>query len=403
MKRALAGALSGLILVVLFPAAARADLPDRALEASARGSVIAGIAGVEPNFDPALIDSLSTSSNLGTSSISSVVWPSWLVDAFFFLYGFQPVERLALGIAEARWPHEPGEADEADGTLSDLLFLNAGDPDALPGKGGKSLARAVEGRASGDVAASAFALPGGITVGTATSSTEVRTENNNSFAAGRQAMFDVVAGPLHIESIRGGATTRSGAAATVADATLVVAGATVAGIPVVIGEASVRALNEATQGQVDQILRSAGIDAHLVPSSEHSSSEASSASSGGVEMRVHQVAADPTGEPRDVTLGYIFGSATAATRATVLEQFPPFRPATFRTVSPPTTRTILAPRAMANVAPAPSPVTRIHRRTIITAAVTVPTDGARTAYGAIMFFAVCLLAVRPVLRALARA
>lgn len=393
MRRALiAMVVAALVAGPLAPVGAQEER--RALDASARASVMFAELDVQPAFDPALADSRSSSSTIGSSSLQSVVWPSFLVDAFFFLYGFQSVERIALGIAEARWPQGP---TEADATWSDLLFINGGPPDALPGQGGRSHAIAAEERASGDVALGITELPGLGTAGAVRSITEVSTDGA-SVTHAEQWVATLEAGPLRIESIRGLARATT-AGVNDASSSLRVVGATVAGTEVVIDDDGVRAATQELQDAVNAALEQAGIQVYLVPGSEEVDAETARASSGGVLVAVEQEGPDPTGGTRTVTVGYLLGAASARARASVLDA-PPALPEP-PSDGAPMTESITVPGSPAPPPAPPAPRT-ILRRTIITSAAAGPPIGARGAYAAIMLLGIGLLAIRPLVRAAAR-
>lgn len=392
-----------IVVVLLFGAAPvnaqapRAQEASRALEAEARASVLAATIDVQPAFDPALVDSRSTSSTVGASSLQSIIWPSFLLDAFMFLYGFQSVERVGLGIAEARWPQGP---QSVDATQSDLLFLNGGDPDAVPGKGGVARAAASDGSASGHASAAETTLPGGIVIGKARSSSSVRTANDVSDAGARETLHDIVAGPLAVRTIEGTAGAHASASDATATQRLIVAGATVNGTPVTVDDEGVHAQTAALQRQVDEALRAAGVTVALLPGARNEKPGHATASTGGLLVNVRARATDPSGTPRNVTIGYLLGAASAGARSESLGARPS------RVLGDTVdrgTRTIVerfvipATRESRDVA-APS----YRRRIIVTAAATGPGVGARGAYLAVMLAAFGLLLTRRLVRAAAR-
>jgi hypothetical protein len=384
---------AALVVVPLAPVARAASV----LEAEARASVLFSTVDVQPSFDPALADSRSSSSTIGTSSLQSVVWPSFLVDAFFFLYGFQSVERIGLGIAEARFPQGP---EEADATHSDLLFVNGGDPDAIPGKGGKSHAEARESRASGGTAAADATLPGGLLIDTVASKSDASTTDDVSIARATQEVMGAAVGPLAIETIRGAVEVRAGETPA-ARSRLVVVGATVAGTPVELDDEGVRAFTDQAQARVDDSLAGSGISVRLVPGGEERNGEAATATSGGVLIEVAAEQTDPTGTPRNVKLAYLLGSAHAAARATSAGSPQPPAPSGDRRLQP-ESRTIVATPS-GPVRDEALPTALVRRRTIITTATAAQPIGARGAYAAILVVGLGVLGIRPLVRAAARA
>lgn len=388
------------VFVVVPMGTARASEPPTVFQASARASVLYSVVDAQPAFDPAVIDARSELSNIGTSSLSSVAWPSFLVDAFFFLYGFQSVERVGLGIAEARYPQGP---TVADATQSNLLFANVGDSALLPGKVGRAHGEADREGTHGDAAAGLITLPGA-TIGSAAATSSVSADGLAASARATQALKDVSAGPLRIASIAGDARVSiDRSSPTTATQHLTIVGATVGTTPVIIDGDGVRAQSAAAQDQVNDALRAAGVHARIAPAST-STGEVASASNGGVLIEVHQSATDPTGTPRNVELRYLLGSARVAARGTTLEAGPGPNIDERVTVQLPDVTipgTQGAPAGSAGVGG--DGATKIARRTIVIAGVLrIPID-ASGAYLALMLAAFGLVLIKPLLRAASRA
>lgn len=361
-----------------------------AVEASARASIVAGIIDAQPAFDPAIVDSRSTLSTIGTSTTASVVWPSFLVDAFFYLYGFQSVERVGLGIAESRWPSGP---TAADATLSDLAFANGGDAMLVPGKGGRSIARAASDVTSGQSSITDAALPGGIAVDAATSTSQIE-----GAISAEQTVSGVRVGPLSIDAIRG----TTSIVGQDARARLVIAGATVAGVPVTIDDEGAHATTATAQAIVDDALTGRGLDVRVIPTRTTDGQNAS-ASTGGLAILASQQATDPTGTPRDVRVGVTLGVATAARGVTIIPAviLPPSGgggPFADLIGPPPSLSDppVDVPRADARGLPI------VRTRQIVTPVPTTPAGAARTAYGALLLIAAGALLFRPLVRAVAR-
>lgn len=359
---------------------------EAAVELQAHAAIFASTVNVQPRFDPAIADSSSAASPLGTSSIDGVAWPGFLVDAFFFLYGFQSVERLALGVTEAHYPQGPATGDA---TLSNLAFTNAGDPSMVPAHGGHSRAQASEGRASGIAAIAGVALPAG-SLGSATSTSQ--TEGDTATAT--QTVQDFTIGPLHVETISGTASARAGAHAD-AEATLRVTGASVNGTVVGIDREGVHAQTASAEAAAASALATAGVSVRLVPA-ERSADGASSASSGGVLITIERQFTDPT--PRDVRLALLLGSASAYARAGAEPAGAPR--STFN--GPLVLGIVLSPAPPATGSRPTEPTQHLRRRIIVTEAAAGVTAGARGAYTGLVVIAFGLLLVRPLVRAATR-
>jgi hypothetical protein len=127
------------------------------------------------------------------------------------------------------------------------------------------------------------------------------------------------------------------------------------------------------------------------------------ASSGGLRVDLIVRATDPTGTPRDVRVGYVFGAASATASAVPLAVTPP-------PVDPPT---IIRPgRTVVTVLPAAGPPPEvsetveeplIRRRVVVTTAATGLPGGAKGAYAMLFVVAIGLLGLRPLMRAGSRA
>lgn len=400
--RASLAAVAALMFAGSVAPASAAAVPVRAFEVRARASVSVALADAQPSFDPALVDASSSASSVGTGSISSAIWPSFLVDAFFFLYGFQSVERLGLGIAQAGWPQGPFDADA---TQSRIALSNLKGIAELPADAGRSSAHAAEGAADAEAAIATATVPGGVLITAARSTSRVETGPDGARGSAVNAVSEVVAGPLALRGVRGDATARVGAVPN-ASQHLEIARADVAGIPVEIDASRARAASASAQDTVDRALEAAGITVRLLPSTEERDAQGARARSGGVLVEVTAQATDPTGTPRNVAIGYLFGAAEAAARATALAPAVVRRPAPpvptsapggpFVTPPAPPQAPLFGPRAV-------DPVTRIRRTLVVTGtAIPAPRATARGAFAALLAFALGLLAIRPLIRQAAR-
>lgn len=380
------------LAVTLLVAAAVPAHAEAPLETSARASIVAAVLDAQPAFDPALVDSRAARSNIGRSSLNSVVWPSFLADAFFFLYGFQSVERVALGISEARSPQGP-ERERA--TLSDLAFANGGDASLVPGAAGRSESRAVFSGAHGVAAVAEVSLPGGVVADGARSTSSVA----GAVASAEQSVAGLVAGPLRVASLRGRARVADG----VASSSLDIVDATVAGVPVRIDREGARAATDPLQERVDEALAGSGVQVRLLPSRSRDGSSEGEASSGGMLVEARVVAQDPSGTPRDVKVGYVFGAARAAVSVgaagdVVSGPAPDGVPSSIDV--PVVDPVVGAPAGPPAAGSGGGPLVR--RRFVVTDAAAGLPASARGAYGGLMLLGLSLLLVRPLVRASAR-
>lgn len=383
---------------------ARAAAPaSRAFEVSARASISVALANVQPSFDPAIVDASSSASSIGTSSISSAIWPSFLVDAFFFLYGFQEVERLGLGIAQAGWPQGPFVANA---TQSQIALSNLKGIAEFPADAGRSSARAAERAADAEAAATTAMVPGGVVIRHAHSTSQISTDADAARGRAQNTVSEIVAGPLTLRGVRGEAAASVGVAAE-ATQHLTIGAATVAGTPVVIDAGGARATTTSAQTAVNDALEVAGISVRLLPSTEETGADGARARSGGVLVTVTAQATDPTGTPRNAQIGYIFGATEAAARATTLtpaarEPAAP-RPSVFGPIDRGGPPTFVPPTRSDTGPPAPVPGTKIRRTFVVTGGATpTPAASARGAFAAILAFALGLLALRPLVRQAAK-
>jgi hypothetical protein len=379
---------------------------DSALTADARASIQVGKIFVQPDLDPAIIDSRSSASTLGRTSLDSVIYPSFLIDAFIFLYGQQldqflaplgqhPNPRAMLGISEARSPQGPESADATWSRVYPGLF---GIPNPLPVEAGRSVAFASKDAAHGESTIATQQLGLG-SLNNAISQTSVKTAAGIATAEAHQSVIGIDFGTLRIDAIRGSASGSVGGGAPIVRTSLDVVGATVNDQPVTIDTEGVRAAAAPLQDQVDQSLAQAGLTVRLLESAKNTSSDSVSGSSGGVLVEFHPPATDVLGVPRDVTLGVLLGSASVEAHASPLSApiagVPPIVEGTG-----PKTSTVVIP-GVPGLAGQRSPL--IHRRLLITTTPSGSGANVRGAYAAIVFIALGLIFARPLLRAASRA
>lgn len=380
--------------LALVPLDARGVAAATNVELTARASVIAGIVDAQPSFDPALFDARAAASSVGTSSLSSVVWPSFLVDAFFFLYGFQPVERIGLGIAQAGWPQGPTEARASQ---SEAFASNLNGVVERPVVVGASHASAERDVAHAEVAASSVVLPQGITFEGARSSARIDRSAGAERAVARMWFDRVEIGPVTIEGFFAEASVSPG---QVGRSTLTFADLTVAGTRVRLEGDTVIAPTRAAQELVDSTLAATGIEIGLL----RPVADPSSARQRGLRITVPFQATDPTGATYDARFEVVLGDVAADAISTSSARPTPVRQ--------PTRAPVLSDRAEVvpvAIAPPPRfealpdvPATRVIRRVITQAGVPAPRANARGAYAAFLVLALAFLAFRPLIRQAAR-
>jgi hypothetical protein len=365
------------------------------VELNARASISVGLVDAQPSFDPALLDARAAASSVGTSSLASVVWPSFLVDAFFFLYGFQPVERIALGIAQAGWPQGPMTARASQ---SEAFASNLNGVIERPVIGGASNATASRDAALADVAAVTATLPGGVTLEGARSVARIDRTAGAELAVAQLWIERVQVGPLAIEGFAAEARARPG---TTGEPTLTFAEMTIAGTPVRLEGDAVIAPTRALQEQVDAALAASGIEIGLLTRD----ADPSAARQRGLRIAVPFQGADPTGATYDARFELVLGDVSADGLARAAAARPP-APVTSRPPAQPgEVRAPVVPIAVAPppIAAAPDvPATRIIRRVVTQAGVPAPRANARGAYAATLLLALVLLAFRPLIRQAAR-
>lgn len=390
----LLGALLAASLVFV-PLGARDAIAEGTVELSARASISASIIDAQPAFDPAFIDARAAASSVGTSSIASVAWPSFLVDAFFFLYGFQSVERIALGIAQAGWPQGP-VASRA--TQSEAFASNLDGVVDRPIVGGASEATATARDARAAASATEATFPGDVTISGATSRADVDRTPGVVRAHAEMRIARIVVGPIEIRGLTATATASPDARAR----SLTIAEITVAGTPVTLSGDTLIAPSRAAQTLVDQALAATGVQIEILPTRER----ATGSGQQGLRIAVPVRATDPTGAPHDVRVEFVFGDVRAEAVETLLSldtprSGPPSN-SSGRTSAPIVVR---APRDLSAPdlpATGAAPIATVERRVVTPLGLPGARATAGGAYGAFLALALALLALRPLVRQAAR-
>lgn len=312
-RRAIAVAAVTVLLVVGVGVPAHAASEQRAiLGGAALSSATVALAAVNPNFDLWPVYSFSEMDNAASHTLSAGVWPGFLIDAFFWLYKFQPVERGALGVAESLWPNAPHTAEAsssryATSNTSDLCgFALGANPAAEAAcrtvwdpfvagnslRGGTAHASSAETKADGAAQGAGLSLPGGIEVagvhsGSSTSAADART----AVSEATQRVKEIRIGTsLVIESIEARAVARANGGANGASAlsVLTLGRVTFNGQAATIDDRGVHVMADEGASSANAILAAQGFDVRLFQGRDDAAQDgtAATASSGGLVVRV---------------------------------------------------------------------------------------------------------------------
>jgi hypothetical protein len=294
------------------PSHASAPAYNAILSGSALSSSTVVLAAVNPNFDLWPVYSYSEMDNAASHTLSAGFWPGFLIDAFFWLYKFQPVERSALGVAESLWPNAPhveeaSSSRYATGNVSDLCGFALGVNAALesacrtawdPLVGGDAAhagtARATSARtdARGVAQGTRVTLPGGIQIGAlrSTSNTHAMGAEAAVSEAAQLATDVHVGSSLVIETIEALATAqasgRSGGAT--ASSVLHLGRVTFNGQPAEIDDQGVHVITDEGAQSVNAVLAAQGFDVRLFQGRDEAATDGTTAkaASGGLVVRV---------------------------------------------------------------------------------------------------------------------
>lgn len=123
MRRAISSLAAAVLAVACtvgpVAAPASASTPEGIVTGQALAAAGAGILNVNPNFDVWPAYTLSEISNDSSHGLTGALYPGFLIDAFFFLYGAQTTERSTLAIAETAYPPGIPSAENPSFTPTD--------------------------------------------------------------------------------------------------------------------------------------------------------------------------------------------------------------------------------------------------------------------------------------------
>lgn len=314
---AVAAALLGAPLALGSRVSAGISADDAIVSGAALASGAVAVTWVNPDFDFWPIYSLSTMQNDTSHGMSGAIWPGFLVDAFFWLYGFQTLERAALGISESQWPNQPHDARASSSrfVMSNFsqgcafLFGAQGpahdncrrvvDPilNDPPGSAGTSTSRSGRLTSSGQADATRYSVPGVLDAAAVRTTTDTRFVDGRTIVEAKLVATDVTIGAgLHVETLEArSVSVATGDAATAkTDSTLSVLGATFNGTPVTIDDQGVH--NDLDQAAVsfNDALAAQGLEVRLVQGRSQVSPEGDlvSTSTGGLRIRVFRERAE---------------------------------------------------------------------------------------------------------------
>lgn len=279
-KRAVAIVCVVVLALAPFTAAA-AGAEDDAEGLIVQGAGLAAAAVVVGNFDPDVdvwpMYSESSIDNGSSHGLSGAIWPGFLIDAFFFLYGVHPQMRAGLGISETQWPNPPHTARAES---SGFLLANFADgcasvfgPEACaqafeafgapPAALGSSESESRHLSSTGTARGMRFDIPGLLEVA------EARSHTSSTYRDGRtlvESVFtarDVTIGTdLHIDQLeaRSIANAAGDPDSSSGKSTLLILGATFQGTPVVIDDQGLHAQGDSGFDAFNEALAEMGIE-----------------------------------------------------------------------------------------------------------------------------------------------
>ena len=308
-RRAVAIVLvSALAFVPLAGSAATSAEPD-VERVIVQGAGLASAAVVVGNLDPDVdvwpMYSESSIDNQSSHGLSGAIWPGFLVDAFFFLYGVHPEMRAGLGISETQWPNPPHTAraestgfllaNFADGCASVFgpescaqAFEAFGTP---PGALGVSESESKELSSKGTARGARFDIPGLL------EAAEARSHTSSVFKGGKTVVESVftardvtIGGDLHIDVIeaRSVANAAGDPDSSDGESTLRVVGARFGDTPVVIDDQGLHAQGDENSTALNEALASSGIEvkASQGRTTEDDAGEFVDTATGGLQIHV---------------------------------------------------------------------------------------------------------------------
>jgi hypothetical protein len=298
--------------LVLSPRAASAPTPQTAIiDGAALSAAAVAVASVEPNFDFWPVFAESSMNNSLSHGLAAGFWPGFLIDAFFFIYGFQTTERGALGVSESQYPNPPQDAKASStgfllGNFSqgcEFLFGRQGsttdtckryaapvlDP---PGAAGTSETHSAPLSSNGAAHATRFTYPGILEAADVQSATSSKFVDGHARVEAIFAAKDVTIGAqLHIDAIRARSLSVAGGS-PVAQSELSLAGVTFAGQSARIDDQGVHVTGDQSTDAANASLAAQGIEVRLVQGRRQAGGDQVAASSGGLRVRVFRERAE---------------------------------------------------------------------------------------------------------------
>lgn len=303
LRRAAAAVLALSLLAA--PAALAADADDSIVQGAGIAAAAVLVGNVDPDVDVWPLYSESSIDNESSHGLSGAIWPGFLVDAFFFLYGVQPQMRAGMGISESQWPNPPhvsqasstgfftgSFADGCEGAFGAQAcdgFFSTIDP--APVGGGESRTESARLRSQGSARGTRFDIPGVL------EATEGRASTISRFVGGRTLVESVftardvtIGGVLHIDFIE--ARSLAAAASRHRDAeatsTLRITGADFGGDPVVFDSQGFHVQGDRSTDELNAALAAQGIE--LRPSRGRQTvaddGSAAEAATGGLQVTI---------------------------------------------------------------------------------------------------------------------
>lgn len=318
MKRLLS--IAAVLAVISIPSPMRATAgadPDKFIvSGSALAASAVAIGNVNPNVDFWPIYSTSSIDNEISHGLSGAMWPGFLVDAFFWLYGFQPIERAALGISESQFPSLPHatEASSSAFVMSNFadgcrfLFGSGGAATEAcknttgpfinrpPGTVGSSGSRSGDLTSDGWSQATKFVYPSVLEAGSVKTSTSSKFVDGHTVTEAKLVASDVSVANLRIASLTATsvaiATAKPGANKATSSVSL--AGVTYGGQSATVDDSGVHLTADRAADGPNQTLAAQGLQVRLVQGTEKSSpdGQTSSATSGGLTVRISRERAE---------------------------------------------------------------------------------------------------------------
>lgn len=274
-----------------------------------QGAGLASAAVVVGNFDPDVdvwpIYSESSIDNQSSHGLSGAIWPGFLVDAFFFLYGVHPQMRAGLGISETQWPNPPHTAraestgfllaNFADGCASIFgaeacaqAFDAFGTP---PAALGVSESQSKHLLSTGTARGARFDVPGLLEAAEARSYTSSAYKDGKTVVESVFTARDVtIAGDLHIDVIeaRSVANAAGDPQRSDGESTLRIVGARFGDTPVMIDDQGLHAQGDSNSDALNEALAETGIEvkASQGRTTQDESGEFVDTATGGLQIHV---------------------------------------------------------------------------------------------------------------------